>query len=95
MIQEIMDKSRAYKFESDPLEIALSPEIGDLIYTSVGDCFSCVDDYAGQLQFELVHPTVISDSSMLADLSQTQLELFWALSRTELKRCEYGIKNTN
>lgn len=91
---EIMDKSRAYKFESSPLEIALYPEIGDLIYTSVGDCFQCVSDTAGQLCFELTYPTVISDGSLLPDLSKKQLELFWALSRTELKKSEYGIKDT-
>jgi len=95
MIQEILDKSRAYRFESAPLEIALDPEVGDFIYTTVGDCFKCVSDYAGQLRFELVHPTVIGDGSLLPDLSDKQLELFWALSRTELKRVKDGIKNTS
>lgn len=77
------------------MEIALDPEVGDLIYTSVGDCFKCVDDYAGQLGFELVHPTVIGDRSLLPDLSKKQLQLFWALSRTELKKVKDGIKNTS
>ncbi len=91
---EIMDKSRAYIFESNPLKIAIDPEIGDLIYTSVGDCFRCISDEAGQLLFDLVHPTVVSDGSLLPDLSDTQLRLFWALSRTELKRSRHGIKDT-
>ena len=79
-----MDKSRAYVFESSPLKIAIAPKIGDLIYTSEGDCFECVEDRAGQFYFELAHPTVLSDGSLLPELNENQLGLFWALSRTEL-----------
>lgn len=90
-----LDKSRAYVFESSPLRIALNPSVEDLIYTSTGDCFKCVKDVGGSFLFELVHPTVISDGSLLSDLSEAQLQLFWALSRSELKRVEHGIKNTH
>lgn len=89
----IFDKARAYEFESSPLKVAIDPEVGNLIYTEIGDCFQCVSDDAGQLLFDLVHPTVLSDGSLLSDLSPMQLELFWALSRTELKRTKNELKN--
>jgi len=95
MNYEILDKSRAYRANCSPVEIALYPEVGELIYTSVGDCFKCVSDTAGQLYFELIHPTVICDGTLLPDLTEKQLELFWALSRSELNRVLYGIKYTS
>jgi hypothetical protein len=94
MYGEEIDKSRAYVFESDPLKIAIDPEVGDLIYTSVGDCFKCVRDAGGSFLFEMVHPTVLSDGSLLPDLTENQLKLFWALSRTELKKAGHGVKDT-
>jgi len=90
-----MDKSMAYIFESNPLKIAIDLEVGDLIYTSIGDCFECVRDAGGSFLFEMVHPTVISDTSLVSELTENQLRLFWALSRTELKKAGHGIKNTH
>lgn len=81
-----MDKSRAYIFESNPLKIAVNPKIGDLIYTSEGDCFECVEDDKSSFHFKLVHSTVLGDGSLLPELNENQLKLFWALSRTELKK---------
>jgi len=92
---EAIDRQRAYKFESNPLEVVLDPEIGTLIYTSVGDCFECVRSTAGSFLFEEVYPTVISDGTLLPDLNKTQLDLFWALSRSELKASKYGVKDTS
>ena len=91
---EAMDKSRAYIFESNPLKIAIDPEIGYLIYTSVGDCFRCISDMGGQLMFDIVHESVIGDGSLLPEINAYQLKLFWALSRTELKKASHGIKDT-
>ena len=80
-----LDKSRAYVFESNPLKVAIDPKIGDVIYTSEGDCFKCVADKGGSFLFELIHPTVLADGSLLGELNDNQLELFWALSRTALR----------
>jgi len=80
-----MDKSRAYVFESSPLKIAIVPQVGDLIYTSEGDCFQCVESGDKEFNFKLVHSTVLGDGSLLPELNENQLELFWALSRSELK----------
>ena len=80
-----MDKSRVYVFESSPLKIAINPKVGEYICTSEGDCLKCMEDRAGELLFDLVHPTVLRDGSLLPELSENQLELFWALNRTELK----------
>ena len=92
---ERVDKSRAYVFESNPLKIALYPEVGDLVYTSLGDCFECFWDGEEELNFELIHPTVLVDRILLPDLNKAQLGLFWALSRTELSKVYHGVKDTN
>jgi hypothetical protein len=94
MYGEQLDKSRAYVFESNPLKVAIDPNVGELIFTSTGDCFKCVKDVGGSFLFEMVFPTVIGDGSLLADLNENQLELFWALSRSELKKVGYGIKDS-
>lgn len=94
-LKDMSDNIRLYEFESVPLKIVLRPKAGHIYYTSFGDGFECVSEDDKQYSFNKIHNSVLRSGELIEDLSPVVLkELFWPLTRTELKLLKYELKNT-
>jgi hypothetical protein len=89
------EKVRLYEFNSVPLKVATRPEPGKVYYTSYGEGFRCVGENSKDFAFEKVHDSVLREGHLVEDLSTEVLRhLFWTLTKTELEKEHYGIKDT-
>jgi hypothetical protein len=82
-----------YKKESTPLLPITEDDIAahQLVYTETGRCIKKVyiDD---KVFFIDIVGSVLNDGETLSNLTETQLDLFWRLSRTKLNNY---YENTN
>ncbi|MBD3256570.1 MAG: hypothetical protein GF383_15855 [Candidatus Lokiarchaeota archaeon] len=91
-----MNKIQVYKNESVPLKVATVLKVGELVYSSLGECFEVVDENKKEYHFRIVHNSVLNDGVFMEDLTNKQLEgLFWPLCRAELKKIGYEVENTS
>lgn len=78
-----------YKVNSEPL-IQLSEDrikAGDLVYNELGTCMRKV--YVdSNVYFVEVLESVLNEGEIVSELTPTQLDLFWRLSRNKLKTYE-------
>lgn len=87
---------RLYEFGIVPLRVALRPRPGYIYYTSFGEGFECVDEDEEEYSFNKVHNSVLREGELIENLNEVVLEdLFWPLTRTELKKMNYEFKNTS
>ena len=91
-----VSKIQVYKYDNTPLKLATVLRVGELVYSSLGECFEVVDEDKKEYRFRIVHNSVLNDGVFIEDLTKKQLEgLFWPLCRAELKKIGYEVKDTS
>ncbi len=80
------EEIKIYKPSSMPLKKVEQLEEGNMVYTSKGDCFRCTKDDSDAYYFTEIHPSVLVEGEIMEELTDNQLELFWKLSKNELKK---------
>jgi len=84
-----------YRKGANPL-VGLSEDkirAGDIVYNELGKCVKkvYVED---NVYFVEILESVLNDGEMMSDLTDTQLDLFWKLSNSKLRKHEDKNKNS-
>lgn len=74
---------KLYERWSNPLKECKFFSKGDVVYTSTGDCFQCVQSTnkeGGEISFLELHESVLNSGERIETLNKDVLNLFWTLS---------------
>jgi hypothetical protein len=84
-----------YRFNSNPLVPMTADQVraGDMVYNELGKCVKKI--YSGETVYFVEYlDSVLIDDEVMSDLTPLQLELFWKLSNSKLRKHEDKDKDS-
>jgi hypothetical protein len=84
-----------YRFNSSPLKPISEDQVkaGEVVYNELGRCVKKL--YVGEeVYFVEFLDSVLNDNEVMSDLTPLQLELFWKLSNSKLRKHEDQNKDS-